>query len=129
MFGLLSAAAILAGPSLHAADASLLAVSKIENYLQEKDAPPVLYEPGAFSFYTYVNLTRPDSVLSAKVTLPDGRTESLTSGFSPEVFDFLDFFDNGFQLEDSYPPGPYRLDLETSKDGPQTVSFRLPENF
>lgn len=125
LFGL-----VLSGAPLLAADARFIGLAKVEEYTQTGTNAPVLAGPGAFSFYSWVEISAPGSVTRAVLTHPEGESAALsTSSSNPLTLDYLDFYDNPLVLDSIYPPGDYQLALQTQNDGERALTLSLPENF
>ena len=108
-----------------AADVSVYALTKTQNFQQTSSAAPVLQATGGFSFGAIIDPATATSVTSATLRLPSATVVPFgpVPGFGP--FAVAEAFDTQAAMDAEYGSGSYLFTIHAVSDGTKTPSLSL----
>jgi len=123
--GVYTAISLWTAATVGAADVQSFLVAKGQQFQQTNAAAPALLgAPGAYRFYSAVDGSSSNSVLSARVQLPGTATKVLTN--NDGAFEFEQAFASKALLDAAARPGRYLFTLQTAQDGTRAPAVVLP---
>ena len=129
------AASVLLGTALRSSgqDVEFIALTRVQHYAQFGPLTVGLKDPEFFDennapFHVEIFADTPDTALvdSAVLTIPGGASVPLQPDPDDGSWAYFIEFESFPEMAAASPDGSYRLDLETTNDGPQSVELDLP---